>query len=179
MANPKAPLSEAELRAARDEMIGRVAHQQKRFGMVPNIRAAEDFVNPIAEKIARDHDRAIEKSKLAPKSPPRINREGVKVQGGPTLGAVDFATGATSAGLAQTKTPREMREAAFARRIRLAVRELLKDPVWRERMRLQFMRKCDAGEREVKVREVVFDWLKANGRRLVRIPRERKIMVGG
>lgn len=49
-------LTEADLRDAKDEVLGRMSEQSKQWGTLPDMRKAEDFVDPILHKVARDHE---------------------------------------------------------------------------------------------------------------------------
>lgn len=87
----RAPLDELDLRDVKDDLTQRVTDQQKAFGMVPDVGAAERFIDPIIEKINRDQDNLIRREPLKPK-PRRPDKEGVEVSHGPAVATVDFAT---------------------------------------------------------------------------------------
>lgn len=63
----KAPIEETVLRETKEEIVGLIAEQQRKFGQVANVRAAEDFVKPILEKVIRDREN--EKPRAAKPSP--------------------------------------------------------------------------------------------------------------
>lgn len=150
MTDVRAPLTEEDLRDVKQDLVQRVANQDRYFGGVGSEERAEQLVVPIVEKIARDHDEERRKDLVRPAFVPQIKPVGqaaaaaerddveVKTQ---AVGQYDFESDklVLAPELAARLREREELEARFPRirALRQIFHRIRTDPEmgeWRERV---------------------------------------------
>lgn len=82
-------LTEADIRAAKDDALGALAGQARDFGAEPLPAAMERFVEPVLEKVIRDHDELLRKGIDPNEAPSHKRVDGVERK---ELGTYDAAT---------------------------------------------------------------------------------------
>lgn len=107
------PLTEEDLRSAKDEAATALVEQARAFGAEPRARAIEAFVDPIVEKVNRDHDELLRQgfdpNAEKPQGEQLHGRLPDDVVTRSELGSYDAAT--------NTFTPNAAGEAALAKRV--------------------------------------------------------------
>lgn len=189
-----ASVAEEDLRAAREEVIDRHCELQGLTGSLPSRRAAEDFAQPVMEKVARDceetpspvasahaDDGWLGEKDHSPRMPEAREGETVRTFSRP-VGTVriDRATGMVH-GAEHLRIPKRadvLGRSKIGHRIRHAIRQSWSDIDWQiQWQRIFWMSSYSPSQRVSRALELADRWFRDHdepGR-----PREPAIIVGG
>jgi len=147
-----------DLRAAKDEVIERVANQARALGAEPRVDGIEDFVGPILRKVEVDHEDIVRRggppSRNGQEPRERADREGVEFET-KEIGSFDFNTGtfapsAEGQKVLAAREARARRETFETRALRHALRMTRHDPDFKVYRDLAMKMAVKPGPPEVK-----------------------------
>jgi hypothetical protein len=78
MANRRAPVTAERWREIKEELVGRVVHQQKVVGVAPNVRAAESWLEPILRQVEVQQEGRRRSDMLRPRKPSQVRERKVE-----------------------------------------------------------------------------------------------------
>lgn len=195
MANQRAPLDAETLRDTRDDLLQRVTDHTRQTGHVPDVRAAEQLIDPILRKVEVDHvsdrQRDLVRAEAGLRSDGRAS-DGTLTAAGRRRGPKPLAqVGGIKSSVVAGQEPDLAQEHARIRLIRMMAKELLGIPEWKDRLKkvgrmcgrhdgviIPAVQTCfDCSRRERALRQVIARAVKEFGH--PQKPRENKLIVSG
>lgn len=173
------------LKETRNDLLDRVTEQQRRFGMLPDVRVAEEFIDPILRKVEVDErDKRPQPKAAARELPddPTLSRRGNKLPDGTYRAeegyAGTYAFGRPGAGLKVIDPApwvQEKQDTPNVAAARKCFRAMRQHPDWKARVEKIALAPLSYVEREKQLKSVLADYVRLYGD--PRKPRDRKIQL--